>query len=426
MKVKPLANFFFKNMLIATDSYAAKVRRFSPNARMYLLFVLLTTLNAGIYGVIFNLYILSLGFKEDFLGLILSSSSLSMGLFAIPAAFVCDRLGQRRTLLLSSILNALSFFFLYNTTTQELLVVFSIASGMASALALVTGATFLLENSTAEERMYLFSMSSLIYTFSILSGNMIGGFFPGIVSGLFDIEASGALAYRLTLYISLIATVASLLPLACVKDKSIPKKGNICAQLQVYISIFKSKTVRLMVLFYCLYGIGWGTSLPYFNVYLDTVLGAGSNQIGIIFSVSQLFMMLGYFLVPILTEKVGKVKLVSSVQLLSIPFLLMFTFAGGLLIATVGFVMRYMLMNMANPILNSFKLEIVKPEERSIINSIMWMACYTFVGIGTYAGGLMMASGYSSMPFLITTVVYAVTAISYYVCFSRLEGATTA
>ncbi len=177
-----------------------------------------------IYGVIFNLYILSLGFREDFLGLILSLSSVSIGLFAIPAALVCDRLGQRRTLLLSSILNAFSFFFLYNTTTQELLVVFSIASGMASALALVTGATFLLENSTAEERMYLFSMSSLIYTFSILSGNMIGGFFPGIVSGLFDIEASGAIAYRLTLYVSLIATVASLLPLAYVKDKSIEKK----------------------------------------------------------------------------------------------------------------------------------------------------------------------------------------------------------
>jgi MFS family permease len=408
-------------MLIATDSYAAKIRRFSPNARMYLLFVLLTTLNMGIYGVIFNLYILSLGFKEDFLGLILSTSSLSMGLFAIPAAFVCDRLGQRRTLLLSSILNALSFFFLYNTTTQDLLVVFSIASGMASALALVTGATFLLENSTAEERMYLFSMSYLIYTFSILSGNMIGGFLPGIVSDLFNLEASGSIAYRLTLYVSLVATVASLLPLAYVKETSIPKIANMGAQLKVYISIFRSRMVRLMVLFYCLYGIGWGTSLPYFNVYFDTVLGASASQIGVIFSLSQLFMMFGYLLVPVLTEKVGKIKLASSVQVLSIPFLLMFTSANNLILATVGFVMRYMLMNMANPILNSFKLEIVKPEERSIINSVMWMACYTFVGIGTYAGGLMMAGGRNSMPFLVTSVLYAVTAALYYVCFNEFE-----
>ncbi|RQW79501.1 MAG: MFS transporter, partial [Methanothrix sp.] len=222
------------------------------------------------------------------------------------------------------------------------------------------------------------------------------------------------------------ATISSLLPLAYVREKSTAETAGMGSQLQVYKSIFRSKTVRTMVLFYCLYGIGWGTSLPYFNVYFDVVLGANANQIGIIFSISQLFMMLGYFLVPILTERMGKIKLASSLQILSIPFLLMFTFAGSLLIATIGFVMRYMLMNMANPILNSFKLEIVSKEERALINSIMWMACYTFVGIGTYAGGLMMAAGKNSMPFLITSIFYAVTAIFYYICFNKLEKTTMA
>lgn len=409
------------NLLLAGNGYASKLRRFNPNARKYLLFVFLTTLNAGIYGVIFNLYILRLGFGEDFLGLILSISATSMGLFSIPAAFVCDRLGRKRTLLLSSVLSAISLFFLYNTTTPELLVLFSLASGMASALGLVTGSTFLLENSTKEERMYLFSMSSLIYTFSLLSGNMLGGFLPDILADLISAQSGSAISYRLTLYVSLVATVASLLPLAYVAEKNSEENNGIRGQLNIYRSIFKSKVVRQMTLFYCLYGVGWGTSLPYFNVYFDTVLGASANQIGIFFSVSQVFMILGYFLVPVLTERTGKVRLVSIVQILSIPFLLMFVLTNNLLIAVVGFVMRYMLMNMANPILNSFKLEIVQPEERSMINSIMWMACYTFVGIGNYAGGLMMAAGDSRMPFMVTGVFYAVTAIFYYVCFNGLE-----
>ncbi len=409
------------NLLLAGNGYASKLRRFNPNARKYLLFVFLTTLNAGIYGVIFNLYILRLGFGEDFLGLILSISATSMGLFSIPAAFVCDRLGRKRTLLLSSVLSAISLFFLYNTTTPELLVLFSLASGMASALGLVTGSTFLLENSTKEERMYLFSMSSLIYTFSLLSGNMLGGFLPDILADLISAQSGSAISYRLTLYVSLVATVASLLPLAYVAEKNSEENNGIRGQLHIYRSIFKSKVVRQMTLFYCLYGIGWGTSLPYFNVYFDTVLGASANQIGIFFSVSQVFMILGYFLVPVLTERTGKVRLVSIVQILSIPFLLMFVLTNNLLIAVIGFVMRYMLMNMANPILNSFKLEIVQPEERSMINSIMWMACYTFVGVGNYTGGLMMAAGDSRMPFMVTGVFYAVTAIFYYVCFNGLE-----
>ena len=416
-----LPNFFASNLFVATRSYADKMRRFSPNARKYLLFVFLTTLNAGIYGVIFNLYILRLGFEEDFLGLILSAATISTGLFAIPAALVCDRLGRKRTLLLSSVLSAVSLFFLYNTTTPALLVLFSLASGMAAALSLVTGSTFLLENSTAEERMYLFSMSSLIYTFSLLSGNMLGGFFPNLVTDLIPVEPGSALPYRLTLYISLIATVASLLPLAYVAENSSMENNGMRGQLHVYRSIFKSRVVRQMTLFYCMYGIGWGTSLPYFNVYFDTVLGASSDQIGIFFSLSQIFMIFGYFLVPILTERIGKVRLVSTVQILSIPFLLLFVLTNNLLLAAVGFVMRYMLMNMANPILNSFKLEIVGPQERSMINSIMWMACYTFVGVGNYAGGLMMASGSSRMPFITTSAIYAVTALLYYIYFNRLE-----
>lgn len=410
-----------RSILVVTGDYADKMRRFSPNARKYLLFVFLTALNAGIYGVIFNLYILRLGFKEDFLGLILSAATTSTGLFAIPAAFVCDRLGRKMTLLLSSVLSVISFFFLYNTTTPELLVFFSLASGMAAALSLVTGSTFLLENSTTNERMYLFSMSSLIYTFSLLSGNMVGGFLPDLVINLIPAEPGSALPYRLTLYVSLIATAASLLPLAFVAENSSLENSGMIGQLHVYRSIFKSRVVRQMTLFYCLYGIGWGTSLPYFNVYFDTVLGASADQIGIFFSISQIFMIFGYFLVPILTERIGKVRLVSSVQILSIPFLLMFVFTSNLYIAVVGFVMRYMLMNMANPILNSFKLEIVGAQERSIINSTMWMACYTFVGVGNYAGGLMMAAGSSRMPFITTSVIYAITALFYYIYFNSLE-----
>jgi len=122
-----------------------------------------------------------------------------------------------------------------------------------------------------------------------------------------------------------------------------------------------------------------------------------------------------------LTEKLGKIRLASTVQALSIPFLLIFTFASSLPVAAFGYVMRYMFMNMANPVLNSFKLEIVSAEQRSIINSVMWMACYTFVGMGTYAGGLLMAGGKNSMPFLVTSVFYAVTATLYYVCFNEFE-----
>jgi len=149
-----------KKMHSDQGGYLSKLKCIGFNARMYLLFVFLTTLNVGIYGVIFNLYILRLGFPENFLGMILSLSSVSLGVFAMPAALVCDRLGRKKTLLLSSLLLTLSLIFLYNTTSEELLIVFSIAYGVSMALSLVTGGTFLVENSTA--------MSGCIYSLHII------------------------------------------------------------------------------------------------------------------------------------------------------------------------------------------------------------------------------------------------------------------
>ena len=49
------------------------------------------------------------------------------------------------------------------------------------------------------------------------------------------------------------------------------------------------------------------------------------------------------------------------------------------------------------------------------------MSCYTFVGLSTYAGGLMMALEYYTLPFLLTCVLYAVATVLYYVFFEKIE-----
>lgn len=400
--------------------YLSRLNSFSPNARQYLLFVFLTTLNAGIYGVIFNLYILRLGFSEDFLGLILGLTSVMVGLFAIPSAIICDRVGRKNTLLLSSAILIVSLVFLYTTTSESLLTLFSITYGISSSLYLVVGATFLVENSTPYERMHLFSIYYVIYTVAILCGNLIGGILPEVLSGTLLADPTGATAFRQTLYVSLGSLAFAFLPLLFIREPKVASRG-IVGQLTAIGSVFNSRAIRNMLVVYCIYGAGWGLALPYFNVYFSEVLGASSSQIGLIFTLSQLVMMVGYFSVPLFTERLGKVRMVSLFQALSIPFLLLFTVTSSVLFAASGFIMRYLLMNMANPALNSFKLEIASKDQHAVVNSLTWMACYTFVGIGTFVGGLMMAGGYDTLPFLLTCGLYGVTAVSYYFLFNDVE-----
>jgi MFS family permease len=412
--------FLLNNTLVAAAGYRLKINGFSQNARFFLLYTFLITLNLGIYNVIFNLYILRLGFKEDFLGLILSLVSISTGLFSIPAAMVCDRIGRKNTLLLSCMLLTISLLFLYTTTSTILLTFSSILYGMSSAFNVVTGSTFLVENSESHERMYLFSMYSILYTLALMIGNSLGGILPKVLTDAFAINPVGPEAYQLSLYMSFFAVFISFLPLMYIKDRRTNYIRN-SNQLFTLFSLSRSALIQKMVLVYALIGMGWGTAIPYFNVYFDVVLKTSSDQIGYIFSFSEVITMIALLFVPILTNRFGKVLIVSLVQLSSISFLLIFISSSTLMVAAFAYIMRSALMNMANPIFNSFKLEIVSENQRATVNSLTWMSCYVFFGLSTYIGGLIMARGYYKLPFMLTCVLYAMAAILYYIFFENIE-----
>lgn len=413
-----------KFLLTATSSaisgYMSKINSFSRNAALFLVYIFLISLSQGTYDVIFNLYILRLGFREDFLGFLLSLVSISTGLFAIPAATFCDRTGRKNTLLLSCLLLLISFTILYTTTSTVLLALFSILYGISSSLKIVTASTFMVENSTSYERMHLFSMYYLLYTIGVMLGNLGGGTLPQVFINSMNIAPTGSEAYQLSLYASLLAVLVSLLPLVFIKDKE-PKLTGKPTFFSNLFSTLRSRTIQKLVLVNGLIGMGWGLALPYFNVYFDIVLGASSKQIGFIFSISQLVMMFTLMVVPILTEWFGKVKVISLVQLLSIPFLLLFTSTSILAVAAFGYIMRTAIMNMANPIMSSFNMEIVNKDKRATVNSLIWMSCYTFVGLSTYAGGLIMAQSYYTLPFSLTCILYVVAAVLYYMFFEKME-----
>ena len=64
----------FKQTLL---DYSIKVRMFTPNARFYLINVIISGVAIGVFRLLFNFYALSLGFDEAFLGRLITISSLT-------------------------------------------------------------------------------------------------------------------------------------------------------------------------------------------------------------------------------------------------------------------------------------------------------------------------------------------------------------
>ncbi len=157
--------------------YLRKIRMFSRNARLFLLATALGGFAWGIWEVLFNLYLLDLGFHEDFIGYMFLLSGLASGLAAFPAGIICDKIGRKKSLLTGTIVGCISSAILVFTSDPILLLTVNLFGGLVGILSWVAQAPFMMENSEPEERTHLFSMSSTAFLVSTVAGSFAGGFF---------------------------------------------------------------------------------------------------------------------------------------------------------------------------------------------------------------------------------------------------------
>ena len=80
--------------------YMAKTREFSRNANLYVLHVIGMDMIHGSFTVLFNLYLLALGFDITFIGLRLMIGFIASAVTAMPAGLVSDRIGRKASFIL--------------------------------------------------------------------------------------------------------------------------------------------------------------------------------------------------------------------------------------------------------------------------------------------------------------------------------------
>jgi MFS family permease len=402
------------------SAYLSRIRQFTPNARKFLAFQFFLALNTGIYGVIFNLYVLKLGYHEDFLGLLLGVIYVSTGIFSLPAAMLCDRIGRRKTLMISSGILAVALGLMYTITAGWMLVAASAFYGIASGLAVVASSPFMAENSTRDERIHLFSMNSVVNMSSGVLGSLLGGLIPGLIALAIGAGVATVLPYRYTLYLSLASVLLTFVPLMLIQEKDRPALAR-RERLRLVARVIRNRNVQRLVFVNVLIGIGAGMIVPFFNVYFHKVLSATTGEIGIIFSIGQIVMVIGLLFIPMITERFGKVRTIAMTELLSIPFLILIALTMNIYLAAFAYVIRMMLMNMANPAISSFNMEIVAEQERATVSSLTQMGWNIFLALSTFLSGIMMSQSNYLLPYMITCVVYFVAAVAYYVFFLRIE-----
>lgn len=353
--------------------YAANLKAFQPNARSYLLSQVIIGASLGVYRLLFNFYILSQGFNEAVLGTMITTSSLTALICALPMGYLADRLGRKPSLLFGNLAISLAVLLIAGVRSLPMFFAMNILIGVGQSLAGVTMGPFLMENSSPRERTYLFSFSSGFQTGSAFLGNWIGGYLPTWFALRLGFQPTDTIAYGWSLIAIAVVSILGAIPLLFLKTQS---QGRIQKSSFAPLSFFKQRPALMgkLVLPMLVTSIGAGLIMPFMNVFFRQVYHQPDSVIGVMFAWGSLAMGIGLMLAPPLADRWGKIQLVVITQALSIPFLFLLGFAPWFSISALAYYIRLALMNMSSPVYQTFVMEHVEDKVRATVASLVNMA----------------------------------------------------
>lgn len=398
--------------------YMDKLRLFKRDARLWIVSNALRAFAFGVSNVVFNLYMVTIpGFEEDFLGLFLSVSMFATAAIAIIAGMVTDR-RSRKNIVLSQSFIALAMVAVQYTVTEPIpLMLSQVVLGFSSAFGQVAWAPYITDLSTSEERAHLFGFNGGVSLLAVLAGNILGGFLPGFFQTFLLLGPDLLWPYRMTLWFSLLPMfVSTLLVIPMSRDPPRERKMSMGFQNVKNWRFIGGYMTSISTI-----GLGAGMIVMYFNLFFESVFEADAALIGIIFGINTITLSAGNFLAPAISDRIGKVRTIILTEILSIPFLLMISWAPVLYYAVIAYVMRAVLMNMSGPVSSAFFMEGLRQEERATAMGVVRTGDSLARGIAANIGGWMLAAGLYREPYLLVSGIYVVGILLFYFFFRGKE-----
>jgi MFS family permease len=457
--------------------YVQQFRGFQRNARLFLISNGLSGVTAGILLVLYNLYLVSLGYHADFIGVVLFIGTIGAGLAIFPAGACVDRFSGKYILIYSSALIGIAGVGQILFRQPLPLLVSAFVAGVGLAFLLVITAPFLTLNSTPEERSHLFSMNISLSLITLVLGEILGGALPAwfrsfpLLMAPLPPWASSLLAsqpdarsYQLALLFAGIIAAPSFIPLFMMSNVRPPSstKNRTVNETPVYsrgaplrspswfskwlspwwlrspselrssapqrVRLFFLRTLSrintlrhnaffYLVLVYALTGLGAGLFIPYFNIYFVQHLNASPALFGLIDGGANAITALLTLTAPRLAKRIGNINTITLTRLASIPLLLIIGLTGILPLAALLYLFRQGTMDMSAGILQVFSMESVSEKHRGLANSSYQSAFQVPWAIAAPIGGLIIVNfGYPPI-FLLGAFFYILTIVILWIRF---------
>jgi MFS family permease len=424
----------------------------SRDGKLILLSVLLNSIPIGYMNVIPAVYLLEVGYSASVVGAIYAASALSNTAGLTPFGFLADRFGRKIFLFAGSLVPAASYVIFALTLNEYWLVIASIVGGVGIAGGLAVALSGpallpLLANSTSEKnRTTIFAALQGAWAIAVA----VGAFFsyvPGLLVRY--LSESSFNAHAISYYIMAFLAVASAVPVLFVKEEEREfgvewKKKEISEEAEATAPIVHRRSVvawildfprntsrriplvsaRIIAKFslvYALSGLGLGVIVQIIASWFYLQFGISESTAGLWVGISEVAPIPTIFLIPYLVKKRGTLSIAFGYLAISSLFLGVMPLSGIFVFAALLLILRNVFANIAWPVLQSYMIGIVTESERATTTGIATAAWGFANAIGIYVGGVLLATGLLSLPFLIGVVGYAGAAVALWAFFRGVK-----
>ena len=409
---------------------------YNRNVYVMLLYTLGKGLQLSIGALTINLYAYSLGFRSDFIGLLTAMPAIGAFIAAVPAGMLADRIGRKPLILFSAVLTPLTLVAIALSANAPLLLAASFLNGLLASAYWVTNLPMLTESTTPAQRVGVLAINSFLLLGIGALGSLVGGIVPEIAAALTNEPATAVLPLRWGVLAAAIVAAVPALPLVLLREPR--RRGKVGA---ISVTAEDASTPEpaardhhltrwgLIGLFAMLlipdviYVLGESSVMGLEQLFFRLRFALQPGPLGIFFALAGVFGGASALIAPRLVLRWGKLRMATTMQLLSVPVVLLIGFMPILGIAVAAEVVRNFLRGLFEPIYAAFAMESVSSRHRGLLSGFYGITWGVGYGLGASAAGFLQLHVDLSAPFAVGGVCILLAPIMLLVFFGRTRQA---
>jgi MFS family permease len=395
-------------MMTAEARQGGVLAQLTPPVRRILAHSLIFGLALSIADLLFNFYLVSLGYDAGVAGLLSTVVRGAGMLFGIPIGLLIDRIGPQRALIAGMLGYCLGWGLLLSSSELGVMIAAQFLIGATYLLAGTAVVPLLSQVVPSTQRASVFGLNASAALIIGLVGSAFGGLLPAFTAGLIDVGPQDTAAYRMALVSVVVLSVLAIVPLLAqlpVAQANLTTADE-ASEMRLPLRRLLRFTLSSLTL-----GIAGGMLLPFQNLFFRQQFGMSDAAVGVVLAWAALGMGFGALLGAPISARLGLRRSAALLRFGTVPAMLLML-VPAMFPAAAGLFFRGLFVAASFPMNDALIMQLTPTRQRGMALSLMSLSWSGGWAVAAVLSGWMQLNWGFAPVIWITVVTYVLSSLA--------------